>query len=205
MTVSKTAMADTYQPYPTFELGLGQGTVLGLTTGGTLVVYIPRACPSVPTGPEGGSCYDIYDPSTGTTTYSTTDPTNLTYDDGAACTPSTLPAGLYAVQAVCNNGHEATVALTDPDSPYSEVLYLGPDVPLFTRPANIIEITDLEIDSLGDVAFDLYSNGMSADEATGLLDETSRITPEPSAFVLFATGLLGGLIIARRRPKLAIN
>jgi hypothetical protein len=135
-------------------------------------------------------CYATYDVGQSSPVFSTTPPA-LNYDDGTPCSPILFPGftpegGLHGI---CNNGH-SIVGGSDAQQPHG--VWDGPD-PI----ADLLLIGSFDggfMNANGDAVF---VDGL-ANTLISAVDLTTASTPEPSSFVLLATGCLSMLGAFRR-------
>jgi hypothetical protein len=182
------AMADEYK---IFSLGNTSpfSEIYGLASSGDVVLQV-LGSNCVP--PKGGFCYAITSQGM-ITSYSATVPA-LDYDNGDGCNHPPIYLLGDPPRYVCNNGR---VVLNSELGEYA--LYTGPDpvdgpapfsdlMKLYVGPP----IARLWINAAGDIAF---TDGHENFEA---YDLTSH-APEPSTWMLLATGAVGVLGMVRRR------
>lgn len=166
--------ADTYT---TYALANSAGSVanIGLTDQGAVTLFSAVS-----------DMYTTFTPPS-TSTSSSTAP-QLTYNNGAACTPSV--AGFSGVtQATCNGGYIAfedstlrAFFVVDPGQS-AQLLYAG-------------GVTNVLLNAYGDVAF--TGVGISTDTNYLAYDISSHVTPEPASWLLL-TSAGGVLAFCRRR------
>ncbi len=187
--MSSTAQADTYASY---EVGASSGSLLnlGLTSTGTLVIQ-SAGCPN-------NSCYLTFTPP-GKPAVAPYDGTNLTFDNGTACSPTVGTGFLSVSMGRCNNGYEAFFGST---STLRGALFDGPDA----VKNNIFPgfVDNILINSEGDIAF--VNASVSGPDINYLfIDLTSHTSPvpEPSSIALLGIGALAAIGVFRRRFAIA--
>lgn len=182
------AVADSYK---IFDLGSTSpfSEIYGLDSSGVVVLQVlGSAC----TPPQGGFCYAITSQGM-ITSYSATVPA-LQYDSGDGCNHPPINLNGDPPRYVCNNGR---VVLNSELGEYA--LYTGPDpvdgpapfadlMKLYVGPP----VARLWINAIGDIAF---TDGHENFEAYNLTSHA----PEPSTWILLATGAVGVLGMMRRR------
>jgi hypothetical protein len=192
--LSTVVHADTYV---IFDLGTDEdsGHIYGLDSAGD--VYLSEFC-----GPEDGPhlCIGVFDPRQmapdiqNKPSYYIPISTPIAYDSGISCDVNVIGA----VDSVCNNGYFA-YEFADNGSPDQVFgVNIGPNPPQFEDLpfGAAAHGAFIAVDSLGDVA---WSNELNKEEDYEAYDLTSRQTPEPSTWILMATGFLGLGGIARRK------
>jgi hypothetical protein len=193
-TLRSQAHADTYALYNLGPDQSVQSEVSGIDDAGDVYI-IQLHC-------EGqSSCLGVYDPRVNPQSYPELIPPGPTYtiprstpldlDNGTPCKPAP-----FAAYGVCNNGYEAyTQALT-----IGTAIFTGPDDTDQLLPGDPAAdfAQDIVIDSLGDIAF----TNEQLEENFEAYDLTSHQTPEPSAWILMGTGLLGFAGAVRHKLRL---
>lgn len=196
-TTPAKAHADTYQ---IFDLGSANRTgIVGITASGTVVLDF-----HIPVGADpcksSNICNEYETWTNGVMVNQSYTAPNLVYDNGAPCTVS-APFLTSSVSGTCNNGNEVYTAVYPAATmpPYLNATFTGPDpVADFFAPGEI-SISDVNLNSSGDFAYNWDHPTGGGGENLEAIDLTTDQVPEPGSIFLLGTGLLAALGTMRRR------
>jgi hypothetical protein len=173
----KPAFADTFK---LLDLGIAESnSVVGIDTAGDVVIHGLDFCGML------GDCYKTYVNGVLSSISTTLPP--LSYDNGTPCTP-TVPPGYSPMGGVCNNGHFAFY------NPFFETFppgaYAGPNPIVLVHGPTVDG--PIFLNASGDFA---WTDGLNEEN----WEAVDLSVPEPSTFVLLATGAVAFAGGVRRR------
>ncbi len=176
--------ADTYKIYD-----------LGGTPHGHIIIDIDNLGQVVILNENGGDFTDYLTYDNGVLVNTTSTLPNLTYDNGAPCSPPSGFSVPMGEDSICNNGFTAFGSRFNPNGDTGGV-YTGP-VSSLTLVDNGGTANSSKLNSSGDFA---WTDGQ-LEENFEAVDLTTQ-TPEPGSLLLVGTGCFSMLCVLRRKLSL---
>jgi len=192
------AHADTYEIYDLGSAGtlIPSTFIVGITASGTVVLDF-----HIPVGAEpcktSNICNRYETWANGVMVNQSYTAPSLVYDNGAPCTVS-APFLSSSVPGTCNNGHEVYNAGSAASIPYTDATFTGPDPVADLFAEGEVLVSDVNLNSSGDFAYNISHHAGGAGEIAEAIDLTAE-TPEPSSIFLLGTGLFCFAGTLRRR------